>query len=95
MESVFTLLSQELGKIYEDLKDEVGGSSLNGHRRDSGVARDRAQFVSQIMEKVGTVYIRVLTEVGVPRDVAETQFSGFSSSITRVVLVAGKLFSYI
>jgi hypothetical protein len=93
MEDVSTLLSREVEKIYEDLKDEVDDSSPDDHGRRSGVLRDRAQLVSQIMEKIGIVYIHVLTGVGVPQNVAETQFNEFSSMVTRVILVAGKPFA--
>jgi hypothetical protein len=91
IEDVSTLLSQEVEKIYEDLKDEVDDPSPDDHGRRSGVPRDRAQLISQIMEKIGIAYIRVLTGLGVPQNVAETQFNEFSSTVTPFLLVAGKL----
>lgn len=58
----------------------------------SRAPRDRARLVSRIMEKVGIAYILVLTRVGVPREIAGSQFNGFSSTITPVLLLAGELF---
>ncbi|KAF7762229.1 hypothetical protein Agabi119p4_8822 [Agaricus bisporus var. burnettii] len=88
---ISTLLSREVQKIYEDLKDEVDDPLSDDHDQRSRAPRDRAQLVSQIMEKVGIAYAVVLTGVGVPREVAETQFNDFSSTITPVILISGKI----
>jgi hypothetical protein len=93
MKDVSTLLSREVEKIYEDLKDEVDDPSLDDHTRRSRAPRDRKQLVSQIMEKTGTAYVHVLTGLGVPQEDAETQFDDFYSTVKPFLLIVGKLFS--
>ncbi|EKM78472.1 hypothetical protein AGABI1DRAFT_129578 [Agaricus bisporus var. burnettii JB137-S8] len=88
---ISTLLSREVEKIYKDSKDEVDDPLSDDRDQRSRAPRDRARLVSRIMGKVGIAYVLVLTRVGVPREIAESQFNGFSLTITPVLLLAGKI----
>lgn len=87
IEHVTDLLSRELAQIYHGLENEVN-DPLPEDRGERASAR--ARLIRQVMEKVGVAYIHVLTEVGVPREQAETQFSEFSPKLTHALLIAGK-----
>jgi hypothetical protein len=94
MEHVTDMFSREISGIYDEIKDQLTELMTNDHeeinmnRRDK--AKTRAKLIDKVMDKVQAAYIRVLTEVGVPREKAESQSESFFSWLRRLFLILGQ-----
>ncbi|KAF5348883.1 hypothetical protein D9756_009792 [Leucocoprinus leucothites] len=88
MDNVTDLLSREVEGIYQDLKDDIN-DPLPEDRGERAKARE--QTLQKIMDKIQVAYVRVLTQVGVPREQAEAHLMAFTPNFIHIILIIGNL----
>ena len=89
MEHVTKMLTREVAAVSEEIKDLLSkdhGAPLED-RAEKTEARTR--LVDKVMDKIQTVYIRVLVEVGIPREQAENQAGHLFAMFRRLLLTLG------
>lgn len=90
MEHVTKMLTREVAAISEEIKDLLSkdhGAPLED-RAEKTEARTR--LVDKVMDKIQAAYIRVLMEVGIPREKAENQAGHLFAMFKRLLLTLGE-----
>ena len=89
MEHVTEMFTCEIAAISEKIEDLLSkdyGAPLED-RTEKAEARTR--LVDKVMDKIQIVYIRVLVEVGIPREQAENQAGHLFAMFKRLLLTLG------
>ncbi|KAJ3559285.1 hypothetical protein NP233_g11306 [Leucocoprinus birnbaumii] len=81
-------LPQKITETYEDLKGIVT-DPLPEERSER--ARGRAQIAKQIIDRIGLVYIQILTGLGFPRKKAVVQFDDLGAKLLHVISIIGNI----
>ncbi|KAL9711368.1 hypothetical protein Ac2012v2_005914 [Leucoagaricus gongylophorus] len=90
MEHVTEMFTREIAAISEKIEDLLSkdhGAPLED-RTEKAEARTR--LVDKVMDKIQIVYIRVLVEVGIPREQAENQAGHLFAMFKRLLLTLGE-----
>ncbi|KAJ3555326.1 hypothetical protein NP233_g12238 [Leucocoprinus birnbaumii] len=87
LEHLADRLSNEIGGTLEDLKEIMNDPLPEEHGERT---KARARIAKKVIHKIGAAYIDVLSELGIPRDEATTQFDDFGPKILQVILVSGQ-----
>ncbi|KXN85350.1 hypothetical protein AN958_11450 [Leucoagaricus sp. SymC.cos] len=91
MDHVSEVLSEEIGKAYKELKDDI---TVPLPENPSEKAKRRSELIEEALRKVDRAYVQAMVRLGIPDEQADQQFQAVLPKIHNVLLVAGNIIDH-